>query len=393
MSWQDRLRAPSFRDINFDVEASDLSGGRRLAVHEYPQQDKPYAEDMGRAKRSIRLTGFVVGEDYFRQRDLLIGALDAPGSGTLTHPHYGDITVNVETWTVHEDVTGRIATFEMAFIETGAHEFPVSGLNAANLVDAAALEALLRAGEDLENAWSLGDVAWVTANAATYLETKVDEMRAAILGPLADLGNDLGAIELALDRIADTAATLVSTPSDLVTEMQAVLADIAAIGDAALDVFLALTGDAGAAAAVAVGDTSADDTAAGNETALDRLIRRTCLAEAARVSATVTFDSYDEAIELRDTLADRLADEGEAAEDGAVTDALSNLRGGVVDDLTTKATSLARLRSLTPTAVMPACVLAYDLYADATRGDEIVDRNRLAHPGFVPARELRVLAS
>ena len=41
--------------------------------------------------------------------------------------------------------------------------------------------------------------------------------------------------------------------------------------------------------------------------------------------------------------------------------------------------------------VTPAAVLAYDLYDDASRGEEITRRNGLAHPGFVPPTTLKVL--
>lgn len=393
MSYRDRLRTPAFRDVPFDVEASDLSGGRKLAVHKYPQQDGGYAEDMGGDTEVVRLTGMIVGANYFVGRDLLLAALRAPGPGTLLHPHYGEMIVNVETWSVHEDVTGGIATFEMAFVETGEHEFPTSALNPAGIVDAAADAAGLAALADFLASWSIGGVAWTVLDAVAYVGETVDDIRSAVLGPLADLGDSLGEITLALDNLAADAAELVSTPEDLVAGLQGVLAAVGDLGDAAIDVFLALTTAAGDPITVAVADTDADNDAAGNRTALDRIVRRTSLAEAARTSTTLTFASYDEAVELRDVLADRLADEGEASGSADVVDAFANLRGGVVDDLTSRATGLARLRDLTPTRTLPACVLAYELYGDASRADEITDRNRLAHPGFVPTRSLRVLSS
>jgi prophage DNA circulation protein len=35
-------------------------------------------------------------------------------------------------------------------------------------------------------------------------------------------------------------------------------------------------------------------------------------------------------------------------------------------------------------ATLPALVVAHRVYGDATRADEIVSRNRVRHPGFVP---------
>jgi prophage DNA circulation protein len=48
-----------------------------------------------------------------------------------------------------------------------------------------------------------------------------------------------------------------------------------------------------------------------------------------------------------------------------------------------------------PYVVVPAVVLAYDLYGDPDRDQEIVDRNPTAHhPGFLPtAAPLEVLSA
>ena len=46
--------------------------------------------------------------------------------------------------------------------------------------------------------------------------------------------------------------------------------------------------------------------------------------------------------------------------------------------------------TITPIAVQPALVLAYRQWGDATRSQELVARNRVVHPGFVPQRPLQV---
>ena len=66
-------------------------------------------------------------------------------------------------------------------------------------------------------------------------------------------------------------------------------------------------------------------------------------------------------------------------------------RAAVWRDLTTRARENARLTTLTPTEVSPALVLAYDYYEDASREADIVARNGIRHPGFVPVEPLRVI--
>ena len=74
-------------------------------------------------------------------------------------------------------------------------------------------------------------------------------------------------------------------------------------------------------------------------------------------------------------------------------DALADLRSGVGRYVLGESATASRLRVFTPSTTLPAVVLAYDLYEDAARSDELVTRNGLRHPGFVPAEPLKVLSS
>jgi prophage DNA circulation protein len=78
MTWRTRMQPASFRGAGFLVEGHDGEVGRRLAVHEYPERDLPYAEDLGRKARVFKITGLVIGPDYMAQRDAL---LDWPFTG------------------------------------------------------------------------------------------------------------------------------------------------------------------------------------------------------------------------------------------------------------------------------------------------------------------------
>ena len=98
-SFFDTLREASFRGAPFEVEDADESGGRRLARHEYPLRDLPFAEDLGRKAGEWRIRAFIVQGrkyDYAQARDDLRKALNAYGSGTLIHPWLGEMTVAVD---------------------------------------------------------------------------------------------------------------------------------------------------------------------------------------------------------------------------------------------------------------------------------------------------------
>lgn len=49
-----------------------------------------------------------------------------------------------------------------------------------------------------------------------------------------------------------------------------------------------------------------------------------------------------------------------------------------------------RLIDLASKSNLPALVVAYKNFGDATRVGEVVQRNRIAHPGFIPPAPLQI---
>ena len=60
--------------------------------------------------------------------------------------------------------------------------------------------------------------------------------------------------------------------------------------------------------------------------------------------------------------------------------------------MTTYAEQHVRLVTFTPPEVVPAVVLAYDYYGDASSEAEIVEKNGIRHGGFVPSRPLKMMS-
>lgn len=120
MSWHDLLRPASFRGAPFRVDTASKAGGRRGQTYEFPKSDRVSDEDLGRRAGRWALTGWVIGEDYTYQADLLEAALTAEGPGLLVHPLMGEMQVRCETYTRSERrVEGGMATFDLVFVEAG----------------------------------------------------------------------------------------------------------------------------------------------------------------------------------------------------------------------------------------------------------------------------------
>ncbi|QQQ50084.1 DNA circularization N-terminal domain-containing protein [Pseudomonas syringae] len=97
----------------------------------------------------------------------------------------------------------------------------------------------------------------------------------------------------------------------------------------------------------------------------------------------------DDVIELRDTLSSAIWEASLKADPEHYL-ALNTLRQALIRHLNAVAASGVRLVDMKVSEPLPALVLAYRRFGDASRALEMVQRNRLAHPGFVPPGTLKI---
>lgn len=97
----------------------------------------------------------------------------------------------------------------------------------------------------------------------------------------------------------------------------------------------------------------------------------------------------DDVIELRDTLSAAIWDASLKADPEHYL-ALNTLRHALISHLNAVAASGVRLQDMKVSEPLPALVLAYRRFGDASRSHEVVQRNRIPHPGFVPPGTLKI---
>lgn len=394
------LRPASFRGIPFQVESTELAAGRRTQLHEYPQRDKPYVEDLGRAARDLAFYGFVVGDDYVDQANALLGALEEPGPGTLIHPWFGTLTVSLkDSARVSFDAALGQARFSMSFVEAGELEFPSSetSTQAASRIAASDLEQA--SVESFASQFSIkGFQDFVAAAANGNLGDMLGIVSSSEIGKVLGYANSLAST-------VSTAIALVSNPSSLGWKIMGVfgLSGIATTVAAWSNIVRSLSrvGSNGKmdAPSAPVVYTPSRQQAYVNACAVNALGRQALIAQAVGASSLVgtTVDSsakpvisHADMVAVRNELIAVIDRESLTASDQVYT-ALMKARAAVWKDLTTRARESASLTTLTPNEVTPALVLAYDYYEDASRDTDIVARNGIRHPGFVPVLPMKVL--
>lgn len=412
-SWRDNLRPASFRGVGFLFDDGDMSGGRRLQVNEYPQRDKPFVEDLGRKARSITINGYVLGNDYAQKRDQLLAALEQPGEGELIHPRLGSLKVFAGEFRYSETKEeGRMARFSLSFTEAGELAFPTSQANFG--AAGAGLAADLQAGEAAD---FVGDLDLSTPD----LEQAAKDRLAGNIR----LGVDL--IRAGVDIVQGLPA-LLKNPLVLVDRYFAMFEpDSLGLWNAGKDVYGQLGGllrqSEKARSPVAKLPPAAPPSLVAlerNNQAIDRLHRSAVLASVSRVASdlprvqapvvavSVAVGSvgsvgasvaakpvvvvHQDAEHLRkDVIAQLDAEESHGATYDARRLVLSSIRANTVQGIKAAQRDAVRLVEVLPPEVEPAVLTAYRLYGDALRGDEIVQRNGLVHPGFVPVEPLKVL--
>ena len=385
MSWREELRAASFRGVPFEVVDSGLTGGRRGPVHEYPLRDNPYFEDMGLRARKFRVEGFVVGADYMRKRDALISALEQGEAGQLVHPFYGSRNVAVTEFRVSESSrSGGSAAFSIDFEETGNATQPAASDDPTVQVKSAAdifdLEAVTAFAERFLTA-QLPDFA--TAASITVAVDAARSMVAAVTD---------SAFADRLSAFIDDIPLLVGVPSVFGAEFASLTRLFPSRSAAPGPTLAAMAAtdevSSGALDADIPRETPNRKQEAVNAAAMSGFVRRLALSSTARNLADTAFVSANDANAAMVDFADRMDAETERdnVSDREYTAARA-LTAKVVADLSARLGGLPRVRRLRISQPRPAVTLAYDLYEDPLRDAEIIARNAIQRPGFVPAGE------
>lgn len=412
------LMKASFRGVPFCVKKIEMQTGRRVVTHEYPQRDKPYVEDLGRATRKFTITAFVIGDDYIEQIEKLLSAIEEPGSGTFVHPQLGEMraTLTAEN-KVTFSVTERMASVTLVAIESGELEFPSSTTDTVAATQEAADELQESAISQFCDSIDLSSVSeWVDAalngelldklgiisnSDLAKVFDKVDEISSLAKKGISLLSTDpavfannlLGA--LGLSRVATSVRAWTRVGKQLknlvgqeklhtgtrqylkAKKDRTILPEIQKItlkNSFALESFMRQTLIAQAVGVCTVVGTKLDDVDASGEG-----------------ERPVTTQSYDELVSVRDALLEIVEEELLVTENDRTYESLEKAYSAIYSAITATANQKARIVEVETVEVLPALVHAYDYHEDANRDQEIAIRNAIEHEGFVPTGKKKVL--
>lgn len=378
-------RKANFDGASFYVDASELSRGRRLVIHEYPGGERHDVEDMGRKAGKIELTAYFVSETADIDSAALRARVEQGGAGMLVIPMFGAMRVRaIEGRPVWNRQALNYVGFKIEFVEEGDAFAPMPlGLGAAQLAFMGSALGAIVGAAITENLAGAAQVNFLRADMnaqAVIVADAVETLRASLPLPETVDGDVKVAIADArrnlIEETIDAAATIeiVANAVDVIATEQmggdpaGILQDMV---DETIATRNALQAQWGVLPLVGSVPIAAGLVYAAQAVRLlgVRGYRDRASAQAARTQISVLAAKV---VDLYDTL----SVEAQMAFD--------EFYGAAARHLSNQIPDLAPVIIVELGASLPSNVLAYRLYGDPNRGLELAQRNRVATPCMMP---------
>lgn len=399
MGWTRGYISGSFRGVPFRTDRSSHLGGRRLVEHVFPERDDAYFEDLGRVNHRFNLNLYVIGDDYFKERNDLISALDEPGSGILIHPYRGNLLVKVDSWDVTEEtMEGRMARINATFVLDKEIFLTIVGPNPIDKLQQAkanyfdrALTALAkvysivsRPTAILQDAVNIGNQALNVVEASKKItgvyreyQDRIDALRGQMLELAQDievLGRDfIGAIDFGTDPFDPLVAAV--SGGDTAKDQYSELRQIVDLQTQVLTSFPSL----------------ADGEAYYPGTEIQKFVARVAVGSRAGLVGAMTINSTADADEILSEVGSQVeAIEEDPNVDDELFAASRDMRAAVSDVLRDRRLTLDQLVSEDLVEFEPSLVTAWRKYKAVDRESDVVAYNQVLHPGFVKAGKIQV---
>ncbi|MGY3639813.1 DNA circularization N-terminal domain-containing protein [Pseudomonas sp. PK-RTE-24] len=409
MNWRDRLLPASFRGVGFWIDQAKTPVGRKGQLHEYPQRDLPFFEDLGQQAKTHDLTAFIIGPDCLEQRDKLLKALEQ-GRGELVHPWLGRLQVKVgECDMTHTRQDGGLVTFALKFYPDQPLPFPTATVSTQKVLLAKADGLLGSAVARFEQAMTLIKAARIGITNLRNSLTGVYEVIKEQLKPLIEQYRQITELVKAVKEL----------PKEVAAEFKGLLGDIQELKAFAKEGYRGVIADVSQQLeAIRKADapkiTTGKDTNAAAQAMAD-LVQDTLIVKVAQWVASMPVATRALQLPSTPTVAQQAHQQVTRPEVPATDDlqalqkdlvealqgaknkadpehyqAISDVQDALVAHLKAVASSGVRLVSKTFQESLPALVIAYKQFGDATRVTEVVQRNGVTNPLYLPQSDVKV---
>lgn len=431
MAWKDRLKPASYGGVPFFVDTVTWTGGRAVKVHTFSEgssgpspldrlkakqgkdietqasSEFPYVEDLGREVLEYTVDCYFLESskmpDYIQARDDFLAVCHEGGSHILQLPTLDSFNALAgKIRTTFKNKEGGIERITITFYKDVKNSQPSSTIDTEREVvkKAAAVEQAIydvitvnfSATENLdpEVPADYGVADFVVEDTQSTLETFANKMK-----EYASYANTIQANVNAyiqeVNGFINDLTSIITYPTQVAQNIMGMMSQMSSIFTRPIDAFnaqLDLFRTFPDQIADIVGDTLDKIQLKKNNDAIKAAVQNGTLMHMALSVKDIDFTNSSQALEVRDSLAETVAEQqeinGSSYETHEIYTTLQKLTTASSRDLTERVANLPFIDTIETVHSMPLLVIAYGRYGNAERAEELAERNEVANPLFPP---------
>jgi len=430
--WKNQLRIASWKGLDFRVESTDLTGGwdvtidtipvketaassdgnkeaeQKIANQLRPGAESAKAKDISRKVKTHHVAMHFVGPNYLIYRNSMIALLDEGGHGDLILPSMGKIkAIAGEYRTMFDNKEGGYEFLEVDFYEVSSEPQLIAWVDTSKQLN----DSSTAAKDELGNSFAY------SAKTPSAIAGEEDEPSADFVLEAAEelavelqerLFNEIGlgtANEAVngyvkdLNDFKDSVSTIVRSPETYIDQIRTLTEGLTEIFEAPSDIYESskrVFQKFGHELSLIKQSTPDRVQQFLNQESVVFSVKTVAATNMSTSAAALDFETAEDVSLIRefvvDSIDDLLTEIGDSQQRQEIFDSLNDVKIKFISAISNAASDLPGLKTITTSSPMPAIVTAYNLYADADRQDEIIERNKVENPLFCPT-ELEVLSS
>ena len=401
MGWRkDQREFATIDGLDFPYEEIGDTGGADAVLHNIATSGYPVYEPIGEGGKAMEVSAYFVGDDYLVDMDALMAILDKPQTHDFVHPYRGRMQVGLDgKYRVVNKRTGQ-GMCELRFRlvkvdnQTFAREpsFDVKG-------DAGFMIAEL-SGSYARN-FNLGSFVKQIAGTIELAAAAMGRVEGKIQAAMS-ISESFGS---AVTGFADQAGSLLRKPQDMITSMTGTAIGImAAIANApdslpsrgarSFNVLVQAMEEIFAQERPSPPSPETPEGGLEFENSVQWWLanRVSFIAAGAQTMTGISFATSDEVDSFRASFLGFFDDvSGDPSLDDQIYSSIRQLKASTIGYLQGVAQKLPRLTTYRTDIALPALALNYAIYGNNDRNLELVERNNVKHPMFVPPRDLEIV--
>lgn len=248
MSVDQSFLTGNYQGVKFLFVNNSQSGGRKIAVHEYPQSDNRTIQDLGQYLPVYDITIWITGnaQTYRQNKEDILKALDTDPNEYLTltgrdtnfiHPIDGSLAVYAEKYSVSENSDSfgkceiKVKLYSISKITYPVADLGDGSVEVKNIFDQV-LDAINEAFEDIFDL--IIDLQNLLSKILDYINNLISILQNALTivevasGALSEFVNNL-------NNLADSIVSVVQSPSDLANNISNIYQNMTNLGKTTAD--------------------------------------------------------------------------------------------------------------------------------------------------------------